>query len=120
MADARQALEQLLGNLGESSLFAISDTLTPVLPGLEVKGVGSIGFPLAPAQAKQLIAKATQALYGRGAATIVDTGVRRVWQIEPSHPGKRGGGRTTTARAHLVTNRAPPRQAGWGRTDRAR
>ncbi len=31
-----------------------------------------------------MIAKATQAPYGRGEATIVDTDVRRVWQIEPS------------------------------------
>jgi predicted 2-oxoglutarate/Fe(II)-dependent dioxygenase YbiX len=84
MAQARQALEKLLGALGESSQFATSGSLTPVLPGLEVKGVGPIGSPVAPADAKRLIAKATQAPYGRGEATIVDVGVRRVWQMEPS------------------------------------
>ena len=55
-----------------------------MLPGLEVKGVGSIGSPVTAADAKRLIAKATQAPYGRGEATIVDVGVRRVWQVEPS------------------------------------
>src|SRR5277367_900991 len=83
MADARQALEKLLDSLGESSQFVTSGGMAPVLPGLEVKGVGPIGSPVAPADAQRLIAKATQAPYGRGEATIVDTDVRRVWQIEP-------------------------------------
>jgi len=84
MADARQALEELLGALGESSRFATSGSLTPVLPGLAVKGVGSIGFPVSAADAKGLIANATRAPYGRGEETVVDTNVRRVWQIDPS------------------------------------
>ena len=84
MVGARRALVTLLGTLGESSQFATSGSLTPVLPGLEVKNVGSIGAPVSAADAKRLIAKASQAPYGRGAATIVDTDVRRVWQIEPS------------------------------------
>jgi hypothetical protein len=84
MADARQALEQLLVKLGESSQFATSGRLTPVLPGLEVHGVGSIGTPISPADARRLIAQATQAPYGRGEETIVDTAVRRVWQLAPS------------------------------------
>ena len=36
---------------------------------------------LLPIQAEQLIAAADQAPYGRGAETIVDTSVRRTWQI---------------------------------------
>jgi hypothetical protein len=84
MAQARQALEQLLATLGESSQFATSGSLAPVLPGLEVKGVGAIGSPVSAADAQRLIARATQAPYGRGEETIVDTDVRRVWQIEPS------------------------------------
>ena len=84
MADAWQTLEKLLTSLGESSQFVTSGNVPPVLPGLEVKGVGSIGSPTSPADAKRLIAKATQAPYGRGEETIVDKKVRRVWQIEPS------------------------------------
>ncbi len=84
MSDARQLLDALLGSLGESSSFAAFGSVAPVLPGLEVKGVGPIGTPIAEADAKRLIAKATQAPYGRGEETIVDTEVRRVWQIEPS------------------------------------
>jgi predicted 2-oxoglutarate/Fe(II)-dependent dioxygenase YbiX len=84
MADASQALEKLRASLGESSQFVTSSSLSPVLPGLEVKGVGLIGSPTSPADAKRLIAKATQAPYGRGEETIVDKKVRRVLQIEPS------------------------------------
>ena len=84
MPDARRTLEELLYALGESSQFVTSGGIAPVLPGLDVKGVGPIGFPVTPADAQRLIAKATQAPYGRGEATIVDTDVRRVWQIEPS------------------------------------
>src|SRR5262249_33640919 len=84
MNEARQALADLLGTLGESSRFATSGSVTPVLPGLEVREVGSIGTPVSAADARRLIAKATQAPYGRGAETIVDTNVRRVWQLEPS------------------------------------
>lgn len=84
MADPRKALEELLESLGESAQFATSGSMAPVLPGLEVNGIGTIGTPVSAADAKRLIAKATQAPYGRGEQTIVDTNVRRVWQIEPS------------------------------------
>jgi predicted 2-oxoglutarate/Fe(II)-dependent dioxygenase YbiX len=84
MAGALQSLEELLEALGESSRFATSGNLAPVLPGLDVRGVGRIGSPVSAADAKRMIATATQAPYGRGEATIVDTNVRRVWQIEPS------------------------------------
>jgi hypothetical protein len=84
MPHARQALEELLDSLGESAQFATSGSLTPVIPGLEVEGAGPIRIPVAAADAKRLIARAVQAPYGRGERTIVDTDVRRVWQIEPS------------------------------------
>jgi hypothetical protein len=84
MADSKEALGALLDSLGESVQFATAGAVAPVLPGLYVKGVGSIGAPVTEADAKRLIAKATQAPYGRGEETIVDTDVRRVWQIEPA------------------------------------
>ena len=52
-------------------------------PRLEVEGVGQVALPLLPVQAEQLIATAQRAPYGRGAETIVDTSVRRTWQISP-------------------------------------
>ena len=52
------------------------------LPGLSVKGVGPIGLPLSDAQAKHIIEKSTQAPFGRGAETVVDTSVRLCRQVE--------------------------------------
>jgi hypothetical protein len=53
------------------------------LPGLEVAGVGPVGLPLTSAQVPELIKRCRQAPYGKGEKTIVDTSVRRVWQLEP-------------------------------------
>jgi predicted 2-oxoglutarate/Fe(II)-dependent dioxygenase YbiX len=84
MVEARQSLQQLLVGLGEAARFELVGQVSAVLPGLEVEGVGSIGVPVVPADAKRVIGKASQAPYGRGEATIVDTDVRRVWQLESS------------------------------------
>jgi predicted 2-oxoglutarate/Fe(II)-dependent dioxygenase YbiX len=51
------------------------------VPLIEVEGIGPIALPLLPAQAARLIAVAERAPYGRGADTLVDTAVRRTWQI---------------------------------------
>ncbi|MCC2670135.1 MAG: hypothetical protein K0Q72_2606, partial [Armatimonadetes bacterium] len=84
MDNPMQRLEELLASLGESSEFLAHGTLPPALPGLEVEGVGSVGLPISAEEARRLIAVADQAPYGRGTETIVDTHVRRVWQLEPS------------------------------------
>lgn len=84
MIEATQTLEQLLAGLGEAARFESVGQVPAVLPGLEVQGLGSIGVPVAPADAKRIIDKARQAPYGLGEATIVDTEVRHVWQLEPS------------------------------------
>lgn len=47
-----------------------------------MEGVGPIAFPLLQAQAEQLVAVAERAPYGRGEDTLVDTEVRRTWQID--------------------------------------
>src|SRR4051794_14531308 len=83
MAEVAGQLLRALDSLGESSRFCVSGSVDPVLPGLEVNGVGPVGVPTRPAAARQLIEQAAQAAYGRGEETIVDTEVRRVWQIEP-------------------------------------
>jgi predicted 2-oxoglutarate/Fe(II)-dependent dioxygenase YbiX len=61
--------------------FCASGTIELLLPHLAVDGVGPIALPLLAAQAKQLIAVAQRAPYGRGGETLVDTAVRRTWQI---------------------------------------
>lgn len=82
-------LWKVLESVGESSQFCTAGSLTPVLPGLEVDGVGNVGVPICAADARRLIEQASQAPYGRGQETIVDTKVRRVWQLEPRQFGLR-------------------------------
>src|SRR5947208_639746 len=83
MAEVATQLLAVLDSLDESAHFCTSGSLAPVLPGLDVEGVGPVGIPVSPSAARQLIERASPAPYGRGEETIVDTDVRRVWQIEP-------------------------------------
>lgn len=62
--------------------FYASGTLDMHPFRLEVDGIGPIALPLLPAQAEQLIGLAEQAPYGRGPETLVDTDVRRTWQLD--------------------------------------
>lgn len=63
--------------------FVASGVAAPILPGLEVEGIGSIGLPLPAAQADELKHRCEQAAYGKGEQTIVDTKVRQVWRLTP-------------------------------------
>ena len=54
------------------------------MPGLEVEGVGTLRLPLAETQARALIEQCRQAPYGKGTKTLVDTDVRRVWEMDPA------------------------------------
>ena len=54
-----------------------------VMPGLEVEGLGTVGLPLPKTQARALIRRCRQAPYGKGTQTLVDTDVRRVWEMDP-------------------------------------
>jgi len=62
--------------------FYATGTLEVFPPHLEVEGVGRIALPLLPVQAEQLVAIAEVAPYGLGTDTLIDTRVRRTWQIE--------------------------------------
>lgn len=50
-------------------------------PRIHVNKVGRVALPLLPMQIKQLIEASERAPYGKGYDTVVDTDVRRTWQI---------------------------------------
>ena len=83
-------LAELLGSVNRPGDFYTAGTCEILPPGLHVQGVGPIALPLLPVQAAQLIAIAQQAPYGRGEQTLVDTEVRRTWQINPERVQIRG------------------------------
>jgi hypothetical protein len=78
----RQQLLQILGKVNRPGTFCTSGRLPPTLPGLEVAGVGPVALPLEKRQAAALKKRAHQAPYGKGTQTLVDTDVRRVWEID--------------------------------------
>ncbi|KAF9648913.1 hypothetical protein BDM02DRAFT_3128680 [Thelephora ganbajun] len=74
----------LKGDFDFKGKFALSETFasTP-LPGLYIEGIGVIGFPLSERDAKLIEAAATQAPFGKGTETVVDTTVRDTFEINP-------------------------------------
>ena len=81
MTTLTQDLADILKNVRRPGDFHATGRSAIFAPRLEVTGVGLVALPLLPAQAEQLVAVAEQAPYGRGSDTLIDTDVRRTWQI---------------------------------------
>lgn len=72
------------GDFDFKGKFALSETFTSTpLPSLHIEGIGLIGFPLSERDAKLIEAAATQAPFGKGTETVVDTTVRDTFEINP-------------------------------------
>lgn len=79
------ALATLLAEVRRPGDYVASGRIETPMPSLHVDGVGRISFPVPAAQARALIEHAAErAPYGRGAATVHDERVRRVWQVTPN------------------------------------
>ena len=81
MSSIASELASLLSTVQRPGDFFVAGTVEHAAPRLEVDGVGVVALPLLPMQAEQLVAVAERAPYGRGAETVIDTEVRRTWQI---------------------------------------
>src|SRR5271165_354172 len=90
MSSVTTELATLLSTVLRPGDFFVSGTTELLAPLLEVDGVGPIALPLLPIQAEQLISVAERAPYGLGAETLVDTAVRRTWQIAADRVRIRG------------------------------
>lgn len=82
MTDYPQAFAATLASVQRPGGFHVAGSFDIHPPRLEVEGVGPIALPLLPAQAEALVAGADRAPYGRGGETLIDTGVRRTWQVD--------------------------------------
>src|SRR5271166_3863536 len=90
MASITAELAEVLSTVCRPGDFFVSGTTDILAPLLEVDGVGPISLPLLPIQAEQLVAVAERAPFGRGEDTLVDTQVRRTWQISADRVRIRG------------------------------
>ena len=78
-------LFETLKNVKKPGSFAAGGSAVLPLPALKINGLsGQIGLPLTEFQAKDIAKKCSQAPFGRGEKTIVDTSVRKTWQLNPT------------------------------------
>ena len=77
-------LLEALGEVDRPGDFCTWGDRPLVMPGLEVDRMGVVGLPLTKTHARKLIKLCRQAPYGKGTETVVDTDVRRVWELDPA------------------------------------
>lgn len=78
------SLEKILDAVKRSGDYCCSGTHETPMPKIVVEGVGVLSFPIPADQSRRVIEVAAEkAPYGRGAETLVDEKVRKVWQISP-------------------------------------
>lgn len=78
----KEEILNLLCTIKGRGSFLTSKVKDFVLPGMTIRGLGEVRFPIDTYQVKKIIAAAHQAPYGQGSQTIVDTSVRNVWEID--------------------------------------
>ena len=82
----REDLEECLNDIQSAGQFALFSPISPIVsPNLCLKGDngGTIGLPLSERDAQAIIATAHEAPYGKGEQTLVDTSVRKTWELAP-------------------------------------
>jgi hypothetical protein len=84
MTQFEKNLINALADIKGSGFFLSADNQPFVFPGLEIKGMDEVAFPLNTLQIKELIKYAHKAPFGKGAETILDTTVRSAWEIDAS------------------------------------
>ena len=81
--DVQDELLKALGKVDRPSAVCTSGDRPLTMPGLKVEGLGALSLPLGKAEARKLIKQCHQAPYGKGMETLVDTDVRRTWELDP-------------------------------------
>jgi len=76
-------LEGVLSGVKQPGDFFVSGAMEMPMPRVEIEGAGTLSFPVPDAQIAAIVRGAERAPYGKGEDTIIDTSVRRVWQIAP-------------------------------------
>ena|ERR1700689_4789964 len=80
-ADLENALQ---GDFDFKGNYAFATSLPQAPnPGLHIEGLGIIGLPLSERDAKLIIGCATQAPFGHGERTVIDTNVRDTFELDP-------------------------------------
>lgn len=76
-------LANAIGQATRTAKFCVAGGLPVVDPDIEVDGLGAIKLPLKQTAAKKLVACCQTAPYGKGTQTLVDTKVRKTFELDP-------------------------------------
>ena len=98
-----ERLERAINAVERPGDYCTHGKVECAMPRLEVESVGTIAFPVQPAQIASLIEAADRAPYGRGSETVLDTSVRDCWQIDASKFTV-GGGRWEESYGSILDN----------------
>src|SRR5271156_641312 len=102
MDEIKEDIVSILSEILGPSNFAYGNTIAdPPNPGLFINGHGIIGLPLSKHDADVIISKSKQSPFGKGAETLVDTSVRRSWELNPSEFSLRNPEWTRTMKSIL-------------------
>ncbi|TVY39810.1 hypothetical protein LSUB1_G005264 [Lachnellula subtilissima] len=66
-------------------LHSLNLSKTHQILGIYLKEGGLVGLPLSDRDAEAIIAASHQAPFGKGEETLVDTSVRKTWEVFPGH-----------------------------------
>ncbi len=78
-------ISEALSKIDRPGSFCVSGSVPAVLPGLEVKGLGTDRLASHRDPGRGVEEALRSSPYGKGEETLVDTSVRRVWRMEPDH-----------------------------------
>ncbi len=80
------SIAKSLKSVKRPGFYATGGLCNMPLPSLSLASAPDdiLGMPINNSQAQLIIASSTQAPFGRGEETIVDTSVRRTWQLSPT------------------------------------
>lgn len=79
---ANNRLLSTLSAITGTGNFHVTGDIAYFMPELHIEGVGEVAFPLVAAQAREIIARAEAAPFGRGNKTVYDESVRKCWQLD--------------------------------------
>ncbi len=81
-SDFKEQLLEVLGEIKGSGSFVSMDNMSFLFPGMEIEGIGEIGFPISPLEINEMIKVAHKAPFGKGSKTVLDATVRSAWEID--------------------------------------
>ncbi|KAL5331156.1 hypothetical protein ACEPPN_000685 [Leptodophora sp. 'Broadleaf-Isolate-01'] len=83
--ELKSDLKTCLSSLQNDGSFSVFETVeNPPNPGIYLESGGLVGLPLNDHDAELIVTASHAAPFGKGEATIVDTNVRKTWELSPS------------------------------------